>query len=126
MQSALIAALPLYSNLKELELYAVVSPQRTACVLFSRLPSAALPKLEQPGIGPDAIGDAGWRRSSVHRRIPPEITGKLPGHLSLAAGLKLADLPSGSGAISKGPAAGRGQIAAYGARSASAPGSARL
>merc|ERR1719356_1176269 len=47
--------------------------------------------------------------------ITPEITGKLPGYLSPSAGLKFADIPNGLGAISKVPAAGWGQIVAYGA-----------
>merc|ERR1712054_723623 len=47
--------------------------------------------------------------------ITPEITGKLPGYLSPSAGLKFADIPNGLGAISKVPAAGWGQIAAWGA-----------
>ena len=45
--------------------------------------------------------------------ITPEITGKLPGFLSPSAGLKFADIPNGLGAISKVPAAGWAQIAAY-------------
>merc|ERR1711988_477940 len=47
--------------------------------------------------------------------ITPEITGKLPGYLSPSAGLKFADIPNGLGAISKVPAAGWAQIAAWGA-----------
>merc|ERR1719476_1021833 len=47
--------------------------------------------------------------------ITPEITGKLPGYLSPSAGLKFADVPNGLAALSKVPAAGWGQIAAYGA-----------
>ncbi|CAK0880837.1 unnamed protein product [Prorocentrum cordatum] len=47
--------------------------------------------------------------------ITPEITGKLPGYLSPSAGLKFADVPNGLGAISKVPAAGWAQIAAYAA-----------
>merc|ERR1712224_1150396 len=47
--------------------------------------------------------------------ITPEITGKLPGYLSPSAGLKFADIPNVLGAISKVPAAGWGQIVAYGA-----------
>merc|ERR1712187_916270 len=47
--------------------------------------------------------------------ITPEITGKLPGFLSPSAGLKFADIPNGLAAISKVPAAGWGQIVAYGA-----------
>merc|ERR1711981_387049 len=47
--------------------------------------------------------------------ITPEITGKLPGYLSPPAGLKFADIPNGLGAISKVPAAGWAQIAAWGA-----------
>ena len=46
-------------------------------------------------------------------RLIPEITGKLPGFLSPSAGLKFADIPNGLGAISKVPAAGWAQIAAY-------------
>merc|ERR1712151_172140 len=45
--------------------------------------------------------------------ITPEITGKFPGYLSPSAGLKFADIPNGLAAISKVPAAGRGQIVAY-------------
>merc|ERR1711948_63733 len=47
--------------------------------------------------------------------ITPEITGKLPGFLSPSTGLKFADIPNGLAAISKVPAAGWGQIVAYGA-----------
>merc|ERR1719230_369576 len=47
--------------------------------------------------------------------LTPEITGKLPGYLSPSAGLKFADIPNGLGAISKVPAAGWAQIAAWGA-----------
>jgi len=47
--------------------------------------------------------------------ITPEITGKLPGYLSPSMGLKFADVPNGLAAISKVPAAGWAQIAAYGA-----------
>merc|ERR1712187_1773 len=47
--------------------------------------------------------------------ITPEITGKLPGFLSPSTGLKFADIPNGLAAISKVPAAGWGQILAYGA-----------
>merc|ERR1712048_184843 len=45
--------------------------------------------------------------------ITPEITGKLPGYLSPSQGLKFEDIPNGLGAISKVPAAGWLQIAAY-------------
>merc|ERR1712151_805407 len=45
----------------------------------------------------------------------PELTGKFPGFLSPSAGLKFADIPNGLAAISKVPAAGWAQIAAYGA-----------
>merc|ERR1712048_895209 len=45
--------------------------------------------------------------------ITPEITGKIPGHLSPSAGLKFADIPNGLGAISKVPALGWAQIVAY-------------
>merc|ERR1719424_710685 len=47
--------------------------------------------------------------------ITPELTGKLPGFLSPSTGLKFADIPNGLGAISKVPAAGWAQMAAYGA-----------
>merc|ERR1719231_1988122 len=47
--------------------------------------------------------------------ITPEITGKFPGYLSPSAGLKFADIPNGLAAISKVPAAGWAQIAAYAA-----------
>merc|ERR1712146_132864 len=47
--------------------------------------------------------------------ITPEITGKLPGYLSPSAGLKFEDVPNGLAAISKVPAPGWAQIAAYGA-----------
>merc|ERR1719164_393937 len=47
--------------------------------------------------------------------ITPEITGKFPGFLSPSAGLKFADIPNGLAAISKVPAAGWAQIAAYAA-----------
>merc|ERR1712176_90552 len=45
--------------------------------------------------------------------IAPEITGKLPGYLSPSSGLKFADVPNGLSAISKVPALGWAQIAAY-------------
>ena len=45
--------------------------------------------------------------------ITPELTGKFPGFLSPSAGLKFADVPNGLAAISKVPAAGWAQIAAY-------------
>merc|ERR1712007_126633 len=45
--------------------------------------------------------------------ITPEVTGKLPGYLSPSAGLKFADVPNGLAAISKVPALGWAQIAAY-------------
>merc|ERR1719440_87714 len=45
--------------------------------------------------------------------ITPEITGKIPGYLSPSAGLKFADIPNGLGAVSKVPALGWAQIAAY-------------
>ena len=45
--------------------------------------------------------------------ITPEITGKFPGFLSPSAGLKFADVPNGLAAISKVPAGGWAQIAAY-------------
>merc|ERR1712048_581423 len=45
--------------------------------------------------------------------ITPEITGKIPGHLSPSAGLKFADIPNGLAAISKVPTLGWAQIAAY-------------
>merc|ERR1719215_488632 len=45
--------------------------------------------------------------------ITPEITGKIPGYLSPSAGLKLEDIPNGLAAISKVPALGWAQIAAY-------------
>merc|ERR1712063_205617 len=47
--------------------------------------------------------------------ITPEITGKFPGYLSPSAGLKFADIPNGLAAISKVPALGWAQIAAYAA-----------
>merc|ERR1719198_717696 len=47
--------------------------------------------------------------------ITPELTGKFPGYLSPSAGLKFADVPNGLAAISKVPAAGWAQIAAYAA-----------
>merc|ERR1711904_235064 len=45
--------------------------------------------------------------------ITPKITGKLPGYLSPSAGLKFADIPNGLAAVSKVPALGWAQIAAY-------------
>ena len=45
--------------------------------------------------------------------MTPEITGKFPGYLSPSMGLKFSDVPNGLAAISKVPAAGWGQIAAY-------------
>merc|ERR1712226_809235 len=45
--------------------------------------------------------------------ITLEITGKLPGYLSPSAGLKFEDIPNGLAAISKVPAVGWAQIAAY-------------
>merc|ERR1719321_2405463 len=45
--------------------------------------------------------------------ITPEITGKIPGYLSPSAGLKFSDIPNGLGAVSKVPALGWAQIAAY-------------
>merc|ERR1712196_640685 len=45
--------------------------------------------------------------------ITPELTGKLPGYLSPSAGLKFADIPNGLAAVSKVPALGWAQIAAY-------------
>eukprot|EP00434_Breviolum_minutum_P004215 symbB.v1.2.003714.t1/scaffold209.1/size267950/12 len=45
--------------------------------------------------------------------ITPELTGKFPGFLSPSAGLKFADVPNGLAAISKVPAGGWAQIAAY-------------
>ncbi|KAL9139511.1 Light-harvesting complex [Amphidinium carterae] len=45
--------------------------------------------------------------------MTPEITGKFPGYLSPSMGLKFADVPNGLAAISKVPAAGWAQIAAY-------------
>merc|ERR550537_1138522 len=45
--------------------------------------------------------------------ITPEVTGKLPGYLSPSAGLRFADVPNGLAAISKVPALGWAQIAAY-------------
>jgi len=47
--------------------------------------------------------------------ITPEITGKFPGYLSPSAELSFDDIPNGLGAISKVPAAGWAQIAAYAA-----------
>jgi len=45
--------------------------------------------------------------------ITPEITGKFPGYLSPAAGLKFEDIPNGLAAISKVPGAGWVQIVLY-------------
>jgi len=45
--------------------------------------------------------------------ITPEITGKLPGELSLSLNLKYADIPNGLGAIGKVPSLGWAQILAY-------------
>merc|ERR1712066_479485 len=45
--------------------------------------------------------------------ITPELTGKFPGYISNTAGLKFADIPNGLAAISKVPALGWAQIAAY-------------
>merc|ERR1712061_176954 len=45
--------------------------------------------------------------------ITPEITGKIPGYLSVSAGLKFEDVPNGLAAISKVPAAGWSQIFAW-------------
>merc|ERR1711937_518915 len=45
--------------------------------------------------------------------ITPEITGKLPGYLSPSAGLKFDYIPNGLAAVSKVPALGWAQIAAY-------------
>merc|ERR1712157_52422 len=45
--------------------------------------------------------------------MTPELTGKWPGFLSPSTDLKFADIPNGLGAISKVPALGWAQIAAY-------------
>merc|ERR1719359_1575417 len=77
------------------------------------------------GLSADGDVSAFKRRRSVelkHGRIcmmacmgyiTPEITGKIPGYLSPSAGLKFSDIPNGLAAISKVPALGWAQIAAY-------------
>ena len=45
--------------------------------------------------------------------LTPDLTGKFPGFLSVSAGLKFADVPSGLAAISLVPALGWAQVVAY-------------
>ena len=57
-------------------------------------------------------------RVSMHANsgyITPAIAGMLPGYLSPSAGLKFGDTPNGLAVISNMPAAGCGQVLAYGA-----------